>query len=129
MLFKKIPLYIKVYKNKIEITNLNNGDTICKTSLQKFSSERIILFNYNIPELLIRDIVIELRLKKGILPPQYNMLIQQMEKFDDGLSDIEKRGYRDICYQAGAVEVHLIEHNQKLSLEQAIIEISRKDNY
>lgn len=129
MLFKKKLLYIKVYKNKIEVTNLENGHTVSKNSLEKFSTDRIIVAKFNIAESLIREIIVELNLKKGIFSPQLNILIQQMERFEDGLSDIEARGYRDICEQAGATEIHLVDHNQKLSIRQAIIEISRKDNF
>ncbi len=33
MFFKRIPIYIKFYKNKIEITNLANGETISKNAV------------------------------------------------------------------------------------------------
>ncbi len=52
-----------------------------------------------------------------------------MEELEGGLSEIEKRAYRDLCEQAGAAEIHLVEHYKKLNVEQALLEIERKDNY
>ncbi len=128
-LFKRTPLYIKVYKNKIEITNLLNRETVSKNAIEKFSTERIIVSKFQPALKLISEILVEMKLYRRYLPYSFNILVQQMTKFDDEFSDIEKRAYRDLCEQVGANEVHLISNHEKLTIEQATIEIKRKDNY
>jgi hypothetical protein len=51
------------------------------------------------------------------------MLIQQTEKMEGGLSDIEKRALRDIGEQSGAYYVIVLDHPSKLSNEEALLEL------
>ncbi len=49
------------------------------------------------------------------------MLIQQTEKLDGGLSDIEKRALRDIAEQSGTNYVIVLDHPNTLSNEEALL--------
>ncbi|UAY51671.1 rod shape-determining protein [Ferruginibacter albus] len=122
MLFKRIPIYIKIYFNKVEITNLVTGKTVSKISEQGFSTKRVVIADFNVLELVIRDILKELNGKGGIFQHSLKALIQQMEPVEGGLVEIEKRALRDVAEQAGAAHIILIEHTRKLSNEEAILQ-------
>jgi hypothetical protein len=89
--FKRPSFYIKFYFNKIEITHLDTGETIVRSAIENFSTKRFVVSDFNKAELLIRSIVNEFEVMKGFLKPSFIALLQQMETFEDGISEIEKR--------------------------------------
>jgi hypothetical protein len=113
-IFQKVPVYIKVYHNKIEITNINTQQTIAKTSTTKFSSNRLLVAEFNSAEILIREILKELGLSRRTL----KVLIQQMEELEGGLSEVEKRVLRDLAEQAGGAIVYIINRTKIMSIEE-----------
>lgn len=117
-IFKKIPVYVKIYNNKIEATNLANGNTVSLHATKKFSSSRIVIADFNSIEILLRSAFQELGLARK---PRLKALMQIMEKVEGGLTELEKRGLRDLGEQAGAMEVYILEHNRKLSVEEALV--------
>jgi hypothetical protein len=126
-LFKRPSFYIKIYFNKIEITHLETGETISRNSLTNFSTKRIVLADFNAVELLVRNTIDEFEISKGIIKKAFHALVQQMEIFEDGISEIEKRAMRDIAEQAGAVTVHLIFDTKKLPYEEAFTKLKNKE--
>ena len=119
-LFKRKYFYVKFYFNKIEVTNLETGETVSKTSVEKFSTKRIVIADFNSAELLLREIIDSFKTSKNIFKNQFEVLMQQMEEFEDGVSEIEKRAYRDLAEQAGTVKVFLLLHSKKLRNEEAL---------
>ncbi len=113
-IFRKAPVYVKIYHNKIEITNINTQQTISKTSITKFSSNRLLVADYNIAEMLIREIIKELGLSGHTL----KILIQQMKEFEDGLLEAEKRVLRDLAEQAGGARVYIVNRTKAMSDEE-----------
>lgn len=120
LFFKKIPIYVKIYTNQVEVINLKTGETA--SGREKFSTARIVVSDFNTIELLIRDLVGKVT-KKRFFPPQLTIAVQQMEKPEDGLSEIERRALRDMTEQAGGVSVKIVEHNRNLSNEEALEEL------
>lgn len=49
-----------------------------------------------------------------------NILIQQLEGFEGGLSDIEKRALRDLAEMVGANKVFILEQSESVSTEVAL---------
>ena len=113
-IFRKVPVYVKIYHDKIEITNINTQQTISKTSTAKFSSNRLLVAEFNVAEMLIREILKELGLSGRTL----KILIQQMKGFEDGLSEVEKRVLRDLAEQAGGAAVYIINRTKIMSAEE-----------
>jgi hypothetical protein len=119
--FKPINLHIKLHSNRIEIINLDTGESAAKTATENFSTPRIVIGNFSKANKLIEAVFEELDFRKmrkktfGAL----RVLIQQMEKLEGGLSDIEKRAMRDLSEQAGADYVAIVEHANTLSVEEA----------
>ena len=124
-LFKTDYLYVKVSTNAIEITNLTTDETISRKAVEDFSTTRVVVANFN----NITNLVISMLRELGISTSFFStkkILIQQMEKQDGGLSDIEKRALRDVGEQAGAKFVTIIDHPNRLSTEKALLELKKR---
>jgi len=113
-IFRPIPVYVKIYPDKIEVINITTRETISKTSLTKFSSDRLLIAEYNIAEALLCEILKELKLSKRSL----KVLIQQMKELEGGLSETEKRTLRDFAEQAGARSVYIINRTSSMTAEE-----------
>jgi MreB/Mbl protein len=120
-IFRKIPVYIKVYNDKIEATDLVTENTISLLATSKFSTIRIVIADFNNAETLLRQAFYELGLSRKYFSPRLKVLMQIMEKLEGGLSDLERRGLRDLAEQAGAIEVYILEHHRKLSTQEALV--------
>lgn len=125
-IFKRSPVYIKLSKNRVEIINLETGEAISRQAVEPFSTERFIIADFNRADTLIRSVMNELFPKKGILPRQTKILIQQVESVEGGLSEIEKRALRDLGEMAGATLVILIDHFRPLSNVEASLALEKR---
>ena len=112
--FQRIPVYIKIYPDKIEIVNIKTGQALSKVASTSFSSSRMLIAEFNVAENLIRDILNELGLSKRSL----KLLIQQMKEFEGGICESEKRILADLGEQAGAVSIQIVNRTQVLSNEE-----------
>ena len=99
--FKRVPIYIKLFENGVEIINLETGEVISRKSTEPFSNKRFIIADFNKANTFIRSVINDLLPKKGIFPRQTKILIQQVESVEGGLSEIEKRALRDLGEMAG----------------------------
>ena len=125
-IFKRTPIYIKLSRNRIEIVNLDTLEKISRESVEPFSTQRLIIADFNKAEALIRNIINDLLPKKGFFPPQIKILIQQVEAVEGGLSETEKRVLRDLGEVAGGTTVILIEHFQTLGHTEASLALKGK---
>jgi hypothetical protein len=112
--FRRVPVYIKIYPDKIEITDIGADQTVSKLSPFKFSSSRLIVADFNVASDLISQILKELGLNRRTL----KALIQQMDDFEEGLSEVEKRVLRDLGEQAGASEVYIVNRKKAMSKDE-----------
>lgn len=125
-IFKRTPVYIKLFKNRIEIINLETGEKISRESLEIFSTQRFIIADFNKANALIKDILNDLLPRKSVFPRQTKILIQQVENVEGGLSEIEKRALRDLGEMAGGTPVLLIDHFRPLSETEASLMLQGK---
>lgn len=125
-IFKRTPIYIKLFKNRIEIVNLDTGETISRESIEPFSTQRFIIADFNKADALIRNIINDILPRKSIFPRQTKILIQQVESVEGGLSEIEKRALRDLGEMAGGTPVILIDHFRLLGNTEASLTLEGK---
>jgi hypothetical protein len=118
-MFKAKQIYIKISRDKIEITDLDTNETVYKQAIEPFSSTRNIVSNFNNANETIKAALKDLRIRTGFLSPLQKVLVQQLEGLEEGLSDVEKRGLRDLAEMAGARKVFLLEKEQPLSADAA----------
>lgn len=125
-IFKRVPIYIKLFKNGVEIINLKTGEAISRKATEPFSSQRLIIADFNKANELIRSVLNDLLPKKNIFPWQTKILIQQVEAVEGGLSHIEKRALRDLGEMAGGTPVILIDHFRPLANVEANLALEGK---
>lgn len=111
---KATPVYLKIFENKMELVNLRSSETFTGVPLQNFSTQRLLLANFNHAEELARRLVREARLQNK----RIKVLVHPMHIAEEGISEIEKRALRDLAEQMGASSVLIVTEQKQLSLEE-----------
>ena len=125
-LFGTIPVYIKMYVNRVEVMDLRSGESLTKaTNDGEFSNDRLVVANFQVAEALVRLVLKDLLKLRSFLQPSLRVVIQQMEKLEGGLSQIEIRVLRDLAEVAGASHVAVIEIARPLSQQEALSELNK----
>ncbi|RYY52407.1 MAG: hypothetical protein EOO09_21515 [Chitinophagaceae bacterium] len=119
-MFKKKYVYLRIFRDKVTVTNLDTGESISSSPDIKFSSPRSVLGNVG----MLLSICPAMVKSLFPLPAWYGwhglrMLIQQMEDLEGGASQIEERALRDIAEHSGGKHVILRFSSQELSAEGA----------
>ena len=125
-LFKPIPVYIKLFTNRIEITRLDSGETISRNAFRKFSNTRLVVADFENAQILLASLLDNWTTKKLFFQRGFYSVIQQMEKLKGGLSQVERQTLIELAEYAGARNVTVIDHTQKLSLDKARLQINIK---
>ena len=120
---KPIPVYIRLFKNRVEITRLDTGRTVSENAVRSFSNDRLVLAHFDNAEQLIRETLDKLLNKKWFLREIFTVAIQQMEQLEGGLSQIEQRALEDLVEHAGAKEVTVIDHGRALTEKEVMREL------
>ena len=81
--FKRTPVYIKLWRNKVEITNLETKET--RTAMDNFSTERNVVANFQEADATIRSVLAELGLKASFFGPQLKVLMHNWRAAKVGL--------------------------------------------
>lgn len=123
-IFKNIPLYIKLYKNRIEICRLDTEK--CKEIKSQFSSSRILFADYEKAEFEMKKIIKSLISERLFFAPSLTIAIQQLEMNEGGLSSVEKRAIIDSCEQLNSKKTKIIEVNYEISLSHALSILNEK---
>ena len=123
-MFKPHKIYIQIRRNQVTAINLVTGEEVMRQALTPFSTPRVVLASFGPAEETIKAALRDLPLKRRFLA--MNVIIQQMEGADGGLSDIEKRALRDIAEMAGANKVYIFEGIDKLSIPEALALIEKQ---
>ncbi|MDB4297354.1 rod shape-determining protein [Flavobacteriaceae bacterium] len=118
-IFKSIPLYIRLYKNKTKISRLDTGETIERISPNPFSNKRIVFGNFLVAEEFLKSVIKELVPKKSFFTT-LSVLLHQLELVEEGLTEIEKRAIKDSAIHIGASECILYEEQSELTHQEAL---------
>ena len=121
-IFNSVNLYVKISTNEIEVTNLSTCETIIKKAQDPFSTNRIVVGSFFKINSLMKEILQELKIPSTFWTTR-RMLIQQTEKMDDGLAEIEKRALRDIGELSGANIVIILDHPNRISNQEAMVQL------
>lgn len=113
-LFKKIPIFVKFYHNEIEVNRIDTKTILRRKAKYKFSTDRLVIADFNNANKHLSELIKEILEHKNLVTNRLLMIIQQSVKFPDGLSEVEKRAYRDLAEHAGAVEVIVLDHNEQM---------------
>ena len=115
-IFKKKHVLAKFYPNEIEVIRLDNMRSLKRKSNQQFSTERMIVADFHVAEQLLSQLLKEI--KGNSLFNQIVLITQQKYDFQDGLSEAEKRIYRDLAEHAGALEVYILKDSKEIPVSE-----------
>ena len=117
-IFKRIPIYIKIYENKIVIHRLDNEKQISGTA--QFSDSRIVFAEFDIVESLMNRLISKLIPESnGYFSSSLNILVQQLDKNNPKISTVEKRAILESCERVNGVTVNLIDNLEEISIKKA----------
>lgn len=89
-LFKDNFLYVKLWKDEVEIIDVNNGKRIREKSNTPFSSSRLLIADFEVAEDFFKKVMV--RLKRDYKVKRYNtFLVHPMEFVEGGISKVEER--------------------------------------
>ncbi len=118
---KTTPIYVRLFSDRIEAVRLDTGVSITRAAIEKHSNSRLVLAYFDPAVNLLRSILHDLRPPKyKFYPPSFQLLMQQMEKMEGGLSQVEKIAMGNLGEVCGGIRVTVIEHSRPLSIDEAI---------
>jgi hypothetical protein len=126
-MFRSIPFYVKLYKNKIEIVRLDDRNALTREASDNFSNERLIVADFSKFEHFLRSTLKELLPKTFLLQPTLKLLFHVMEDLEGELSTVEKRVLLDSGEHAGGKIVRVYQGKHELSVGQALEELNKKN--
>jgi hypothetical protein len=108
MLLTTHHIYIQIRNNHISVRDTVSKKVCESTSMDPFSTERLLIGNFTVAEALLRSLIRQLVPKQKrfwSLPPL--VVIHPMEKCEGGLCQIEERILMELALGSGARKVKL----------------------
>lgn len=94
-------LYIKVYRDRLELQHIESGNSISANALKPFTTTRLLVGQFNEADELLKNAFKRLY-KPRWFSPKPMVIIQPMEKTDGGLSQVEERVFLELAAGVGA---------------------------
>ncbi|MBT9391983.1 hypothetical protein KLP40_02300 [Hymenobacter sp. NST-14] len=123
-IFPSSSLYVKIYRDEMEVTYLQDDVTIRRQSSQKFSTDRMLIADYHAAKNHLQEIIKEIPAGRRLFTPSHVFLMQHMIDLGGGMCEVEKRTLRDIGEQAGGKVVYILPHTKALSAEEAMYKLT-----
>lgn len=123
--FKTIPIYVKLFVNRIEITRLDTNETASQKATTDFSNQRLVIADYEEAKKLLQTILFRLIHKKLIMP-QLDIVIHQLAYIEGGISAVEKRILIDVAQRIGGKKVVVAQEPSPLSWTEARTKLKSK---
>lgn len=86
----KSNIYVKVYKNKFIVRNIDKNIEVVLSAIEPFTTTRLLVGEFNGAEALLKEALKKLY-KDNFLSPSPIIVIQPMEMIEGGLSSVEDR--------------------------------------
>ena len=118
--FTSVDVYIKLFKNVIEITRLDTGESIKEKAIKNFSNNKLVFAEFENGEVSIKNVLNTLFKNEFKFPPTLNTIIQVIELNEEELSSVEERALIDSCNHANSKDTIVIKHNRPISNSQAL---------
>jgi len=121
-MFKSRLFYVKIYRNRMEVINLDTEQKISRESDHKFSTNRIILAEFPTATAFLSSILEEVDTQRSLFG-QRKFVIQQFPKPYDALTGIEKTALKEITEHCKGITVNVVDQEQELTIAQALKEV------
>ena len=121
-------IYVKVSKDKLWVRQIETGKEMVISAIEPFTTKRLLVGNFLIAEKYLKDAVNKVR-KNNLFSPSPIFVMQPLEMYEGGLSDVEERVLRELALGAGGRDA-VIWNGHELSdnevMEQAKKRITRQ---
>jgi hypothetical protein len=104
---------------------LDSGETISKNASEKFSNSRLVVAHFENAQILLTSLLNKWTTRKLFFQRGFYSVIQQMEKLEGGLSQVERQTLIELAEFSGAKKVKVIDHTKKLSHNKARLQINK----
>ncbi|MCU7838547.1 MAG: 1-pyrroline-5-carboxylate dehydrogenase [Candidatus Thiodiazotropha sp. (ex Troendleina suluensis)] len=94
-------VYVKVYKNRFDLHHVESGNSTSVISPNAFTTTRLLVGQFSEADETLRKGMKELY-KNQLFAPSPVVVIQPMEKTENGLSQVEERTLQELAAGAGA---------------------------
>lgn len=111
-------IYLKIYRNRFEVINLENGSVTNEKSEKDFSTERLLVGNFSIANDCLLAIGKNINGKR-LLKRRFDTLIHPVEMADGGLCEVEEKIFRELTIEFGTVR-NTLYCGPELTNEQAL---------
>ncbi len=118
-------LYIKVFKNKFCVRHIETGNEITMHATQAFTTKRLLVGQFSVAEKLLKK-AIKKAYKINWLSASPMVVIHPMEMIEGGLSEVEKRVFKELAAGAGARKI-VVWEGHELS-DNEVTGIVKKNN-
>ncbi len=126
-MFTPIPLYLKIYVNRMELERVDMGTKVSELGNPPFSSSRLLIAEFEPAVLLLKTLLRRAGIKATFFSPAIHIVVQAMEKTEGGLSTVEKRAFRDLAEMVGASKIRLVDNHQLLAHKQVVALLNQKE--
>lgn len=117
-MFKSKLFYVKIYKNRIDLIDLNTELTISRQSNRLFSNDQLVLADFSIAAIFLDTLLNEIDSKLSFFSRR-KFVIQQFSDTNEQLTEIEKRALIDLAEHSRAITVKVIGQKQELTVTEA----------
>ncbi|MEZ5593674.1 MAG: hypothetical protein R3F53_24390 [Gammaproteobacteria bacterium] len=99
-------VYVKVFPNRFELKHIEPGRSEVEVSSEPFTTARLLVGKFSVAECVLKRGMKRLHEKRWFSPSPI-VVIQPMEKTDNGLSEVEERVLLELAAGAGARKVSI----------------------
>lgn len=117
----KSTVYVKLMKNRLEVTDIESGKTLVREATIPFSNERLLIAE-NIPaERFGKELISELLLhNKKFFNRPVRMVLQPVDPEITEITAVERMIYHDFAFHSGARYIWLCDHQRPMSSEEVL---------
>ena len=116
--FKPDILYVKLWRNEIEIIDVEKGTSIREKSKRPFSSNWLLIADYEEAEFFFKNVIDKLKIDYKL--KRFNsILVHPMELNENGISKVEIRIFLELFQMLGGRVVEIWD-GEELSNKQVV---------
>ena len=117
----KSTVYVKLMKNRLEVTDIESGKTLVREATIPFSNDRLLIAE-NIPaERFGKELISELLLhNKKFFNKPVRIVLQPIDPEITEITAVERMIYHDFAFHSGARYIWLCDHQRPMSSEEVL---------
>lgn len=117
----KSTVYLKLMKNRLELTHIESGKTLSGTAAIPFSNDRLLIADHLSAERFAKELLAELLVhRKKLFQGAVRIVLQPIDAEITEITAVERMIYQDFAFHAGARYIWVCEHQRPMSAEEVL---------